>query len=41
MDINYSPAGPNGELFRDFSPPVWRQEQTPRLRMDVTETDKE
>jgi HSP20 family protein len=29
------------ELFRDFSPPVFRQEQTPRMRMDVTETEKE
>jgi HSP20 family protein len=30
------------DLFRDFSPSVWRNaEQAPRMRMDVTENEKE
>lgn len=30
------------ELFRDFSPSTWRNaELTPRMRMDVSETDQE
>jgi HSP20 family protein len=37
----FDPFRDMDELFRDFSPPVWRQEQTPRMRMDVTETEKE
>nr|WP_315391714.1 Hsp20/alpha crystallin family protein [uncultured Duganella sp.] len=37
----FDPFRDMDELFRDFPPPVWRQEQTPRMRMDVTETDKE
>ena len=36
----FDPFRDMDELFRDFSPPVWRQEQTPRMRMDVTETEK-
>ena len=37
----FDPFRDMDELFRDFSPSVWRQEQAPRMRMDVTETDKE
>ncbi|USX16250.1 Hsp20/alpha crystallin family protein [Oxalobacteraceae bacterium OTU3CAMAD1] len=37
----FDPFRDMDELFRDFSPQVWRQEQTPRMRMDVTETEKE
>lgn len=37
----FDPFRDMDELFRDFSPPVFRQEQTPRMRMDVTETEKE
>ena len=37
----FDPFRDMDELLRDFSPPVWRQEQTPRMRMDVTETEKE
>lgn len=37
----FDPFRDMDELFRDFSPPAWRQEQTPRMRMDVTETEKE
>lgn len=37
----FDPFRDMDELFRDFSPPVFRQEQTPRMRMDVTETDQE
>ena len=30
------------ELFRDLSPSMWRNvDQTPRMRMDVSETEKE
>src|SRR5690349_10060523 len=30
------------ELFRDLNPAVWRNvDQAPRMRMDVSETDKE
>jgi HSP20 family protein len=30
------------DLLRDFSPAIWRgAEQAPRMRMDVTETEKE
>lgn len=36
----FDPFRDMDELFRDFSPPVFRQEQTPRMRMDVTETDQ-
>ena len=37
----FDPFRDMDELFRDFSPSVWRQEQAPRMRMDVTETEKE
>lgn len=37
----FDPFRDMDELFRDFSPPVFRQEQTPRMRMDVTETETE
>ena len=37
----FDPFRDMDELFRDFSPSVWPQEQTPRMRMDVTDTEKE
>lgn len=38
----FDPFRDMDEMFRDFAPPVWRNaDVAPRMRMDVSETEKE